>query len=909
MRLIRKLLFVFVAVSTLLISQNFANAQAGHIDDEEIVIDGQTYKRTITEFKKVEPSNGNAYSNSGDTYNNDLNIIPFVDIPGYEDLYDYIKNGTLPSLDGQAITPGIVCDDPSGSNCYSMETSGTAIGELVYGEYFDRSDLWQKVEYDGKVHYVPVDELSNSTTAIDSTADKPPVITDTGGEIDRPTTFLESGLNTISFLNNLPTISVNMGIDSLTDLKRYADKNNWKERVYEKLYGNDEKTITFADGMAPYVDRAEEWISPKIKENKQVLTPLYPAYFVWKGFDFVATVTEGWVSHFTKPTVKNFYEKYNEINDYVENNENLSDTLKKNHFRQMGMAKSFVNTVTGFYSLTRNLDETLAGLYSVARHPVQFGQGMKEVVGNYYDNFCSEDSTDRECYTAQGGVLGEAVQFALGAGELKTFARGTKIEKHISNLGNKAKYTDDALKNSDEAIAAFKGLEGDMKRGYEILIEKKVVTDKELADYIFGWPEDKAERLLNRVNSFGSNMGEFDGREFKFLSQNGRFKKYTEAFEKDGRYNLITFDVDDQGRKLIVSNEGRMSVAKNDKGGISIDYKGYEDPMRGEYDYILKDGKIHIGDGHPELAKKGYTAEDVDLTVDYAGTIEITENGHVKYWSDWSGHFKPSPNDIKGQEAVRKQFKKQFDVDLPSFDKRLSNSEVLSLSTNKGGLLGAIEDMFKSKKGGYYGGGIGDDIAESFTRAGNPKEYEIALKEVNAGGFQVGNTRVIKESDFYDGVPRGAKIYETQFPKGGLAITAVDDGKRTLYVLDIKAVEDVNFKATYALLDQYYFQGGSNERLMRVVLDNVVEKNTLKTLNEVGDFSKYYNNPKLYNKEIKEAFKGTLFGSAMKRIEAITGKTVKWDDVEIKRVRISDGRFGNPKGEITNLNIEVPFSD
>ena len=75
MRLIRKLLFVFIAILTLLISHNFANAKTGHIDYEEIVIDGVTYKRTITEFQKIEPSNGSTYNDLGDAYNYDLDIM------------------------------------------------------------------------------------------------------------------------------------------------------------------------------------------------------------------------------------------------------------------------------------------------------------------------------------------------------------------------------------------------------------------------------------------------------------------------------------------------------------------------------------------------------------------------------------------------------------------------------------------------------------------------------------------------------------------------------------------------------------------------------------------------------------------------------------------------------------------
>ena len=148
MRLIRKILFVFIAILTLFISQNFASAQEGYTGDEEIIIDGITYKRTETEFQKTKPTNGS----SSDYLEN-----PFVDIPYYEDLYDYIKSGALPSLDGQSVAPGIVCEDVSGANCYNIQTPGIAVGEPVYGEFFGESDLWQKVEYDGEVYYAPVD--------------------------------------------------------------------------------------------------------------------------------------------------------------------------------------------------------------------------------------------------------------------------------------------------------------------------------------------------------------------------------------------------------------------------------------------------------------------------------------------------------------------------------------------------------------------------------------------------------------------------------------------------------------------------------------------------------------------------------------------------------------------------------
>ena len=140
MRLIRKLSFVLIAILALLISPGFSRAQQGYIGKDEIVINGVTYKRAITEFQKISPSNESTP--------------PSVDT-------EYLQQDPYPSLEGQTVSPTVICEDASESKCISIGGLKTvATGDPVYGDLYEQSSLWQKVYYDGKVYYAPYDRLS-----------------------------------------------------------------------------------------------------------------------------------------------------------------------------------------------------------------------------------------------------------------------------------------------------------------------------------------------------------------------------------------------------------------------------------------------------------------------------------------------------------------------------------------------------------------------------------------------------------------------------------------------------------------------------------------------------------------------------------------------------------------------------
>ena len=139
MRLIRKLSFVLIAILALLISPGFSHAQQGHIGYEEIVIDGITYKRAITEFQKISPSNES--------------IPPSVDT-------EYLQQDPYPSLDGQTVSPTVICEDASESKCISIGGLKTvATGDPVNGDFYRQTSLWQQISYNGKTYYAPYDEL------------------------------------------------------------------------------------------------------------------------------------------------------------------------------------------------------------------------------------------------------------------------------------------------------------------------------------------------------------------------------------------------------------------------------------------------------------------------------------------------------------------------------------------------------------------------------------------------------------------------------------------------------------------------------------------------------------------------------------------------------------------------------
>ena len=153
MRLSRTLSFVFVFVFILifLISHNFANAEEGYINNNPMVIDGIIYERGESSFSKIitSPSDSSNPSESSEAYTADQ----------YQDSY--------PSLGGQTIAPTVVCDDPSGTNCYSIGIPGTAIGEPVYGDFYNETALWQKVSINGEIYYVPMDELNYGGGVVD----------------------------------------------------------------------------------------------------------------------------------------------------------------------------------------------------------------------------------------------------------------------------------------------------------------------------------------------------------------------------------------------------------------------------------------------------------------------------------------------------------------------------------------------------------------------------------------------------------------------------------------------------------------------------------------------------------------------------------------------------------------------
>ena len=113
---------LLLAVSALSASHDFTHAQDGYIGGDEIVIDGVVYKRTETEFEKISPFPEEA-------------VTPFIYDEG---VYSgSSQQDPYPSLDGQTVSPTVICEDASQSKCTNIGTAQVvAIGDPVYGDFY-----------------------------------------------------------------------------------------------------------------------------------------------------------------------------------------------------------------------------------------------------------------------------------------------------------------------------------------------------------------------------------------------------------------------------------------------------------------------------------------------------------------------------------------------------------------------------------------------------------------------------------------------------------------------------------------------------------------------------------------------------------------------------------------------------
>lgn len=248
MRLLRKLSFLLIILLTLLISHNFASAEEDGYKGDEIWIDDVIYKNVETEFQQIEPSEGGIYN-----YDSDF---PYIYDEG-----EYPTEDSSLNLDGQTIVPTVVCDDPSGTMCYSMGLPGTAIGEPVYGEYFGESDLWQKVDINGQIYYVPVDNLD-----IEENNDPPfndSIITINRPEGEQDTSLLDHIIE--NWGNEIPNLffekneSVNLiNLESDSDVERKMAEDfpatGFLGNIQNALRNYDGSTpVTFYDVIPTYL--------------------------------------------------------------------------------------------------------------------------------------------------------------------------------------------------------------------------------------------------------------------------------------------------------------------------------------------------------------------------------------------------------------------------------------------------------------------------------------------------------------------------------------------------------------------------------------------------------------------------------------------------------------------------------
>ncbi|MDP2090137.1 MAG: hypothetical protein Q8K30_00940, partial [Candidatus Gracilibacteria bacterium] len=151
---------------------------------------------------------------------------------------------------------------------------------------------------------------------------------------------------------------------------------------------------------------------------------------------------------------------------------------------------------------------------------------------------------------------------------------------------------------------------------------------------------EKQERFFKRM----ALMDNFMLKEYLDNSNN----YYTNNFEVGGKYNML-ISIDETGKRIVpnINNSGKY-----------VD--GYGNIIRGNIDFIVtknSNGEYWIQFGE----KHSYLSNGNNLV--YAGNMSYTE-GVLNNWSNWSGHYRPSKNDIDGINATKSAFKNRMGIEL-----------------------------------------------------------------------------------------------------------------------------------------------------------------------------------------------------------------------------------------------------
>ena len=488
MRFLRKLSFVFIAILVLLISPGFAHAQEGHIGYEEIVIDGITYKRAITEFQKISPSNEDTSS-----YTNE-NIYP-----------SGLQQDPYPNLDGQTVSATVLCENASQSKCISIGGIKTvASGEPVYGDFYKYTALWQEVTYNGKTYYTPLDELGSDRNKVVVSATRTQPKTSVPYTSNNVSPFLSTGLlNTIQSASK--TFSTLLGFDPFANLKSITgvttktstpqiakqEKKSFVSSVvnFGKAFVNTAKntvklfhseTVRSAEIVGSAISKAASWADEKIM-----------GYF---------NSTPTW----SNPLVQQDRYKYIFIKGVATTL--VADTTKC----LFDIYKDPIGTVNGIASLGKmaitdkegNLDKKIltqpwnAGAIMGGNLAEKLGPAIIEG-GN---KFLKESLSSPDKFVENSGkVFGFVAPFLSGAGEVNVATKGAEVAKIITTA-EKASEAARAIEKIEDISIVAKGMEKatDASKASEVLAS--VNSADKAAGIVSRMQPDKAAEILNKLS-------------------------------------------------------------------------------------------------------------------------------------------------------------------------------------------------------------------------------------------------------------------------------------------------------------------------------------------------------------------------------------------------------------------------
>jgi filamentous hemagglutinin len=62
---------------------------------------------------------------------------------------------------------------------------------------------------------------------------------------------------------------------------------------------------------------------------------------------------------------------------------------------------------------------------------------------------------------------------------------------------------------------------------------------------------------------------------------------------------------------------------------------------KGTFDFVQVDGEIRIAPPKNDPNVSGHLSLSKDADVDYAGTVQFSQKGNLKFWDNNSGHYQP----------------------------------------------------------------------------------------------------------------------------------------------------------------------------------------------------------------------------------------------------------------------------